>query len=264
MSMSGGHLLRLAGPLSSWGLHAAFHDRDTAPHPTRSALIGMLAAASGLPREHALAPHHDLPGTPTFQDLHFTVRTDRPGNLYTDFHTVGGGRPREQQLATSSGAPRPPAAATLVSHRHYLADAAFTVAMTGPRPLLERIAHHLEHPHWAPYLGRRSCPPTEPLVLATHHPNPVHALLHETPLTPAYPPRQGQTTVPVTFHWDQPPPGGAADAEHELPDAPQDFTTTRRRYTTRPTWRTTEHLPASLHAGSDPLATLIDYRLGHQ
>ncbi|MGI5473350.1 CRISPR-associated protein Cas5 [Streptomyces sp. CA-132043] len=51
-----GLLLRLAGPLQAWGTSSAFRDRDTAAHPTRSGLIGLLAAAAGRPQHHALAP----------------------------------------------------------------------------------------------------------------------------------------------------------------------------------------------------------------
>ena len=40
-----GLLLRLAGPLQSWGERSHFNERDTARFPTRSGVIGMLAAA---------------------------------------------------------------------------------------------------------------------------------------------------------------------------------------------------------------------------
>ncbi|WP_079052141.1 type I-E CRISPR-associated protein Cas5/CasD, partial [Streptomyces regalis] len=112
-----GMLLRIAGPLAAFGTSAAFHDRDTAPHPTRSALIGMFAACAGRERPRALDPFTDLPGRPRYQDLGFTIRIDRPGTQHTDFHTVGGSYPREQQLRTSGGERRPEAHSPLVSHR---------------------------------------------------------------------------------------------------------------------------------------------------
>lgn len=42
-----GFLLRLAGPMQSWGEHSMFGERDTLPYPSRSGLIGMFAAAQG-------------------------------------------------------------------------------------------------------------------------------------------------------------------------------------------------------------------------
>ena len=45
-----GFLLRLAGPMQSWGEHSMFGERDTLPYPSRSGLIGMFAAAQGVRR----------------------------------------------------------------------------------------------------------------------------------------------------------------------------------------------------------------------
>ncbi|MFF4234030.1 type I-E CRISPR-associated protein Cas5/CasD [Streptomyces sp. NPDC001820] len=254
-----GLLLRLAGPLSAYGTYAAFTHRDTAPHPTRSALIGMFAAAAGRPGPEALLPHHDLPGEPSYHDLTFTIRIDRPGTVHTDYHVTGGGYPRSQQLRTSSGGRRPPNESALPSHRDYLADAAFTIAVEGPPPLIARIADHLEHPHWAPYLGRRCCIPDEPLVLGSPRTDPVEQLLHHVPLTLARPPRPGCDTVPVGFVWEQPPAHTGADSQHELPDDPVDFTRAQRRHRTRLRWRTTEQLPTALYAGPHPLHALAAY-----
>lgn len=253
-----GLLLRLAGPLSAFGTTAAFHHRDTAAHPTRSALIGMFAAAAGRTQTEVLSPHHDLDGAPTYVQLSFTVRIDRPGTLHTDFHTVGGGHPRSHQPRTSSGEHRPQRQSTLISHRRYLADAVFTVAVSGPPLLIHAVQDHLEHPHWAPYLGRRACVPTEPLVLGQHH-NPVTELLHHTPLSLPTPPPPTASTVPVDFIWDKPPTHTTAHSHYELTDDPEDYTSARRRYRTRTLWRTTEHLPATLYAGRRPLQRLTAY-----
>ncbi|MEU6091033.1 type I-E CRISPR-associated protein Cas5/CasD [Streptomyces sp. NPDC047085] len=253
-----GMLLRIAGPLASFGTSAAFHDRDTAAHPTRSALIGMFAACAGRPRTTALAPFTDLPDRPSYHDLTFTIRTDRPGTRHTDFHTVGGGHPREEQLHTSSGTRRPPDQSTLVSRRHYLTDPVFTIAVTGPAPLLERIAHHLEHPRYAPYLGRRNCIPTEPLVLATRVSDPVDELLTRVPLSLAHPPPPHATTVTVDFIWEHPPPAPAA-REHQLTDIPEDFTRDQRSHRLRSLWHTRHPLPASLYAGPQTLEKLAAY-----
>ncbi|MFJ8954306.1 type I-E CRISPR-associated protein Cas5/CasD [Streptomyces sp. NPDC102384] len=255
--MSRGLLLRLAGPIAAFGTTATVHDRPTHDIPTRSALIGMFAAAAGRPREQAMTAdpeqqHH-------YQDLYFTVRTDRPGTLSTDFHTVGGGY-RDRQLSTAEGRQRPRREATLVSRRTYLTDAVFTVAVTGPAPLLDLIAHQLEHPRWAPYLGRRNCLPAEPLLLHPDADDPVAHLHDRVPLSLDHSPHPGQDTVPVTFHHDQKPDRpDRTTAEVELNDDPLDFTPRNRRYRPRTLWRTTTHLPAHLYAGPRPLARLAAY-----
>lgn len=254
-----GILLRLAAPLMSFGEHAAFHHRDTLPFPTRSALIGLFAAAQGKTREEALAPDPRT-GTHPYTDLVFTIRTDRAGTRHTDFHTTGGGRPHKQGLRTSSGKYRKRSASTLVTHRVYLAGAVFVVAVQGPAPLLHDLTTCLEQPAFSPYLGRRACIPDEPLLLRGPHSDPVHQLLHHVPLSLATPPRPDQPTVPITFVWEnQPTHVPAANAHHELADVPVDFTPTQRLHHTRRIWRTTEQLPATLYAAQPPISALTDY-----
>ncbi|MFD3840263.1 type I-E CRISPR-associated protein Cas5/CasD [Streptomyces sp. NPDC058642] len=254
-----GILLRLSAPLMSFGEHAAFHYRDTLAFPTRSALIGLFAAADGCSREEALAPD-PATGTIPYTELRFTVRIDRPGHRHTDYHTVGGGRPHKQGLRTSSGHYRSQKASTLISHRVYLADAVFTVAVHGPDPLLEKITSRLEQPAFAPYLGRRACIPDEPLVLHGLHSDPVRELLTRVPLSLPAPPHPGQDAVPVDFVWEHPPDHlPAAHAHREVADVPTDFTPARRFHHTRRIWRTTEPLPATLYAAPPTINALAAY-----
>ena len=83
-------LIRLAGPLQSWGINGRFAHRDTRSRPTKSGVIGLCAAALGLPREEPLGE---------LAEVRFGVRADRPGTSLRDYHTVGGGkyplRPRD-------------------------------------------------------------------------------------------------------------------------------------------------------------------------
>ncbi len=100
-----GLLLHLAGPLQSWGTRAGWNTRDTLAYPTRSGLIGMLAAAEGHQR-----------GTPLtdYDDLVFTIRIDRPGERTTDYHTTGGGRRREHTPPLAGGGTRPQGKGTIL------------------------------------------------------------------------------------------------------------------------------------------------------
>jgi CRISPR system Cascade subunit CasD len=83
-------LIRLAGPLQSWGIAGRFARRDTHSRPTKSGVIGLCSAALGLPREEPLGE---------LAEVRFGVRADRPGTSHRDYHTVGGGkyplRPRD-------------------------------------------------------------------------------------------------------------------------------------------------------------------------
>lgn len=137
-------LIRLAGPLQSWGASSRFAHRHTEVAPTKSGVIGLLAAARGLRRTDPLT---DLLG------LAFGVRLDQPGQLTRDF-----------QVARSlDGARSMP-----LTYRYYLADAAFLAGVSGERALLTGLHEALIRPHYPLYLGRRSCPPVGPLSLGVH------------------------------------------------------------------------------------------------
>ncbi|GAB2510437.1 type I-E CRISPR-associated protein Cas5/CasD [Nocardia heshunensis] len=86
-------LIRLAGPLQAWGTRSKFRHRDTDPdRPTKSGVIGLLAAADGHNRDGINADYPDAFPLETLAALRFGVRADRPGVLVRDYHTVGGGR----------------------------------------------------------------------------------------------------------------------------------------------------------------------------
>ncbi|MFJ6199598.1 type I-E CRISPR-associated protein Cas5/CasD [Micromonospora sp. NPDC092111] len=237
-----GLLLRLAGPMQSWGDHSTFSVRDTTKVPTRSAMIGLIAAALGRRRGESL---HD------FTAMGFTVRVDRPGTLMYDFHTVGGGLPADRTVPTAEGKRRPSGAATIVSRRFYLADAVFTVAVTGPDDLIERAHKALTTPVWAPYLGRRSCPVEHPFVLTGPTSDAVDHLDH-LPLHRRRP-AGDDATVTVDFVTEAPSSDGAAH-RMTLNDVPVDLHPNRRRYLPRQVHVTPRTLPADLCAG-----TGIDY-----
>ncbi|GAB3160138.1 type I-E CRISPR-associated protein Cas5/CasD [Micromonospora sonneratiae] len=245
-----GLLIRLAGPMQSWGDHSTFSERDTRPHPTRSALIGMIAAALGRGRDQ---PFHyksadeqadvDLPA------LSFTIRVDRPGTPMQDFHTVGGGLPRARTVMTAEGKRRAPGTETIVSRRQYLADAVFTVAVTGPEATIAVVAEALAQPVWAPYLGRRSCPAEVPLLLRGPGPGVVDDLYRSVPLARSNPYGGADTTVDVDFVLDTPPPDAVEAARLTYNDVPVAFHPHRRSYLSRSIWVVTEKLPVELCAG---------------
>lgn len=132
-------LLVLAGPLQSWGDASRFNRRETRHAPTKSGVLGMLAAADGRRRTD---PIEDLTA------LSFGVRIDQPGTLVRDFQTA---RPAG---AKNSG----------LSQRYYLSDAVFVAGLEGDANLLAGLVEALRAPAFPLFLGRRSCPPARPIV----------------------------------------------------------------------------------------------------
>lgn len=139
-------LLRLAGPMQSWGIQSRFSIRETGLEPSKSGIIGLLCAALGRPRHAAL---DDLAA------LRMGVRIDREGRLAYDFHTA-------QNLLKAAGGMKD----TEPSRRYYLADARFLVALASEDlPLLAHLHDALYCPVWPLYLGRKAFVPSESVWL---------------------------------------------------------------------------------------------------
>lgn len=259
-----GFLLHLAAPLQSWGEHSAFTHRDTAAHPTRSGLIGLLASALGIPRAQAIADGEDREALfARLTQVRFTVRVDRPGTVMSDFHTVGGGYPQHLTVPTAKGARRGADAATIVSTRHYLSDAAFTVAADfTDRGLARLCADAVTAPRWPLHLGRRSCPPGALLLVGADLDDPA-AELSRLPLARRPPHKQPPSgTVDIRFISDQPFPTHTDPADPVRPDGPPTpvtvtvlndepvrLTARDRVHRARPAHSTTRPLPVHLCAG---------------
>jgi CRISPR system Cascade subunit CasD len=142
--------LRLEGPLQAWGERARWAVRDTAPEPTKSGVVGLLACALGL-RDDA-----DLRNLS--QQIRLGVRCDAPGMLLIDYHTVSGGVMSAQGKIKKNANTKEPE--TVVSWRHYLADASFLAAVQAAPGTIARLAEAVQSPHWPLYLGRKSCVPS--------------------------------------------------------------------------------------------------------
>lgn len=133
-------LLNLDGPLQSWGSSSRFTVRSTENSPTKSGVIGLLAAAQARSRDDDIS---DLVG------LHFGVRIDAPGTILRDFQT---------EIDWRTGKSKP------LTQRYYLQDAKFVAAIEGDRALLESLQIALKAPKFPLFLGRRACPPARPIA----------------------------------------------------------------------------------------------------
>lgn len=149
-------LLRLCGPMQSWGTRSRFSERDTELEPSKSGVIGLLCAALGRPRDQ---PVDDLAA------LTMGVRVDQEGTMARDYHTAGGGRPGAFGTGIIRANGKLSEAAQL-SNRYYLAGADFLVGLEGEDAgLLHCLDANLRAPHWQLSLGRKSFVPALPVYL---------------------------------------------------------------------------------------------------
>jgi len=136
-------LLRLEGPMQSWGYRSRFDYRDTALEPTRSGVTGLICAAMGIARGEDIT---------RFDALRMGVRVDKEGRPERDYHTA-------LEVIKADGSDTD----TVVSRRDYLADASFTVGLeSSDTGLLTEIEAALRNPKWFLFLGRKA------FVLADH------------------------------------------------------------------------------------------------
>lgn len=150
-------LLKLSGPLQSWGSQESrFRYRYTEKLPTKSGVIGLLAAALGRQRGENL---EDL------VELSFAVRVDQPGSVLRDYQTAINWK------ATSKVDKNPK-----LSIRYYLADAVFVAALGGPPEMVANLAQALKRPQYPLFLGRRSCPAGSDILIGVSDLPPLDAL----------------------------------------------------------------------------------------
>ncbi|MEU3620451.1 type I-E CRISPR-associated protein Cas5/CasD [Streptomyces sp. NPDC006872] len=238
--MSGVLALRLAGPLQSWGASSRFTRRTTESAPTKSGVIGLLAAAAGIERgdDIALAP---------LAALRFGVRIDQPGTRIRDFHTAHHG-------VTGKSMP--------LSERYYLADAVFVAAVEGEHALLAELHAALKSPVYLPFLGRRSCPPAEPVELGLFNNARLEHVLQAVPWqASAWYRRQHRSRIPEALPVLV---EAAAGDEHSradtLRDQPLSFAAAHRRHALRTVVTTAVPMPrvAAGAPAHDPFDALED------
>lgn len=142
-------LLKFAGPLQSWGTDSKFETRHTDRFPSKSGVLGLVAASFGFERD-------DDENNQRLNQLDFAVRIDQPGELLHDYHIA-------QQYNTKGVFKR-----TYVTDRYYLQDAVFSVALGHEnRNWIDEIEYALKHPYYQPFLGRRSNPLTADFFIAS-------------------------------------------------------------------------------------------------
>jgi CRISPR system Cascade subunit CasD len=149
-------ILRLQAPIMKWGLHSHWYHRDTNQVPTKSGIVGMIACALGYPRG-------DKRIEELSNALKMGVREDKKGFPIIDFHIVtANSNPHIKRLNAANYAPRV-GEGGILTYRHYLQDAVFTVALAGEPALLHKIERALCDPVFPIYLGAKCCVPSRPV-----------------------------------------------------------------------------------------------------
>ncbi|MBQ3334689.1 MAG: type I-E CRISPR-associated protein Cas5/CasD [Eubacteriaceae bacterium] len=159
-------LLRLAGPMQSWGVESKYDERRTLTEPNKSGVLGMIAAALGRSRGDSL---DDL------LKLRFGVRVDKAGQIERDYQIVhnlnDAKKSKTEEVFLSYGQAykknhNSSKETSTLTNRYYIADGIFLVGLeSDDEVFLKSIEYALKHPIYHMFLGRRSYPPTLPLVM---------------------------------------------------------------------------------------------------
>jgi CRISPR system Cascade subunit CasD len=171
-------------PMQSWGQRSRFVVRDTAAEPTKSGVVGLLAAALGIARD-------DDAAIAELAQLRMGVRVDREGTVERDYHTV-------QNVPDTEGKHN----RGVESWRYYLADALFLTVIEGQETELRRLHQALANPRWPLYLGRRAFLPARSIVGSGDQPATIRSPIEE---------------VLATYPWLENQPHIRSDAERGEP-----------------------------------------------
>lgn len=140
--------IRLEGIMQSYGESSdspTANYKTTGDHPTKSAIIGMIASALGYRRDDERIE--------SLNELSYAVRIDQPGNQMIDYQNVLNNKKNENTQTW-----------------HYNLQEAVFLAAVGSQDdkAIEKIEYALHHPKFALFLGRRSNVPFGPLETKCH------------------------------------------------------------------------------------------------
>lgn len=174
-------VFQLHGPMASWGVDAPGEVRHSHELPSRSALLGLLAAALGIRRDEeerlsAFNRHYS-----------FLLCASKDPHWARDYHTVQ--MPKEVRKARYFSRREelrdPELQSALITRRDYYTDAWWMVALaetSGAPWTLEQLQKALQHPLFPLYLGRKSHPlalPLAPLLLEGRAPDVLRKAYHQ-------------------------------------------------------------------------------------
>lgn len=208
-------LFRLYGPMAAWGDIAVGEQRPSHGHPSKSAIIGLLAAALGIRRDEE-ERHNNLNS-----EVSFATRVDASGEILRDYHTTQvPSQARNKVFYTRCDELAAEKLNTILSQRDYRTDACYTVVVwlnkESSNGSLQEFECALRQPKFVLYLGRKSCPLALPLAPQIVQMENLRQAFDKLPVREKllqYLPKQKQTT----YFWEQidfPVSGFPLDALH--------------------------------------------------
>jgi len=166
--------------MSAYGLQTFDVHRKVNHFPTRSAIIGLLAAALGITRKEQSALYE------LSENLTIAVQVNNAGEKMMDYHTV-------QNFRSPMGKIQK---ATKPTYREYWCDSEHTFAISADCELIEKLVVAVKYPKFTLFQGRKSCPLTRPLFeTSTGDENPVNALLRREEKGQVFSDVQGENHV---------------------------------------------------------------------
>jgi len=178
-------VFQLYGPLVSWGEQAVGEARHSATHPSRSAVLGLLAAALGIKRPDTAGKPEEKEGLERqhlllADSIGVGVKVDSAGIVLKDYHTTQVppqvAVKKESYVITRKDeitalkmyqASKTKHSGTILSSREYRQDALYIAALwlkeKGGFCSLQDLKDVLQRPVFTLYFGRKSCPPALPL-----------------------------------------------------------------------------------------------------
>lgn len=139
-------------------------------------------------------------------ELKIGIRVENEGRQIRDYHTANGEKTKKY-----------------ITHRFYLSDATFLVGLEHKDAgFIEKIEDALKHPAFPLFLGRRSCPPTPPLVWGLRDGNLLDVLKSESPLLDKQQRKNADTRLRIITE--------SEDGPAIIKDVPVSFDPTFRRF----------------------------------
>lgn len=172
-------VFQLYGPLAAWGDIAVGETRPSALTPTKSAILGLVAAALGLRRPDTADNEADRLA---WEEAHaaladgygLAVKVECPGLPLSDYHTAqvpSSGKGKNRMVFPTRRDELTRVARhdlnTILSRREYRQDAFCAIAVwarAGAPHDLDALRDSLLAPLFPLYLGRKSCPLALPLA----------------------------------------------------------------------------------------------------
>lgn len=156
-------VFRLYGVMASWGNASAVgEERHSDSYPSKSAILGLLGAACGVKR--------DDPKWNEIANSYSIITSSYVGRFIKDYHTietVGGNNKFESRFEELKVGRENRKSNTTLSYREYRCDSISFVAIKtlreNPPYELSELLTALKRPKYVLYLGRKSCPLSQPL-----------------------------------------------------------------------------------------------------